>query len=399
MKYKVIAKLSLKNLWAKKSRTIITTIGIVIGIGSIIFLVSLGYGLEKLVTSQVTNFEAFTILDIPSANLKTLKIDQGIIDKILALPHVSSVVPVNSIAGRIGKSGTGTSAETVVVAAGKDYWQLANIEPSSGALPLSGGEAMVNLAVLKLLGETEDQVIGKTFDVDLLIPSEIRSDDIDSIKTVEKISVKIVGVEKDEQNPIIYAPTELISAHGADKYISLKLKADKKESIPELRKQLENLGLSTEYVGDTVDQIGQVFVLFRLVLAIFGLVALVVAALGTFNTLTINLLERTREVGLFKALGMQNNDIYKLFVTEAIIIGALGGFFGVFLGLAMSNGINIFLSIFAQRAGADVIRIFITPWTLALVVGLFSIFVGLLTGLYPAFRAIKIDALDALRYE
>ena len=399
MKLKVIVRLSLKNLWVKKSRTIITTLGIVIGIGSIIFLVSLGYGLERLVTSQVTNFEAFTILDIPSANLKTLKIDQSVIDKTSALPHVSTVVPVDSIAGRLGRDGTGTSAETVVVAAGKDYWPMASISADKGSLPLADGQAMINRAALKLLDENEDQVIGQTMDLDLLIPAEIRTDNADSVKTVEKVSMKIVGVEKDEQSPIIYVPISLLNKNGADKFISLKLKADTKESIPELRKQLENLGLSTEYVGDTVDQISQVFVLFRIVLAIFGLIALLVAALGTFITLTINLLERIREIGLFKALGMQNADIYKLFVTESFLIGAFGGFFGIILGLLMATAINALLAVFASKAGADTINLFVTPWTLELVVGLFSILVGLATGLYPAYRAIKINALDALKYE
>ena len=139
--------------------------------------------------------------------------------------------------------------------------------------------------------------------------------------------------------------------------------------------------------------------MFRASLAAFGLIALVVAALGTFNTLTISLLERTREVGLFKALGMDNKSIYKLFISEALIIGVLGGVIGLIIGGSLAEFINWILKMLAMRAGAEPLNVFVTPWSFALLVATFSVLVGFLTGWYPARRAVKINPLDALRYE
>jgi hypothetical protein len=169
--------------------------------------------------------------------------------------------------------------------------------------------------------------------------------------------------------------------------------------VESTRKQIENIGFSTEYVGDTVSEISQVFTLFRVILGAFGLIAMIVAALGAFNTLTISLLERVREVGLFKALGMRNKDVYKLFLAESIIIGITGGLIGLFFGTMLGNLINVILSFLAQKSGAEQIQIFITPWTFSLSVAGFSIIVGFLTGWYPSRRAVKINPLDALKYE
>jgi ABC-type antimicrobial peptide transport system permease subunit len=171
------------------------------------------------------------------------------------------------------------------------------------------------------------------------------------------------------------------------------------DGVTALKYEIENIGFATAYVGDTVSEISRVFSLFRVILGIFGLIALIVAALGAFNTLTISLLERIREVGLFKALGMRNKDVYKLFLVESLFIGTFGGIIGLALGGFLGQGINFILSIMAQRAHAEAIPLFVTPWFFALGVALFSIIVGFLTGWYPSKRAVKIDPLDALRYE
>jgi ABC-type antimicrobial peptide transport system permease subunit len=77
VKTRIIFKIAIKNLWQHRLRSILTVLGVTIGIASIIFLVSLGYGLERLVTNQVTNFESFTIIDVPSANISTIKIENS----------------------------------------------------------------------------------------------------------------------------------------------------------------------------------------------------------------------------------------------------------------------------------------------------------------------------------
>jgi len=399
VKLRIILKIALKNLWSHKMRTILTVLGVTIGIASIIFLVSLGYGLEQLVTKNVANFDAFTVVDVPSANISTIKIDDSAIERISVLGHVKTVSPVTNLAGRIRKSETSSSAETVIVGGTSDYWKLASISSDKGNLPLKSDEVMINKSVLNLIQEDENSIIGKKIELDIIIPTELRTNSSDGLKLAEHIPLTVTGILNDDKSPVVYTNSSLLVSQDATKYSSIKIKVDQQTNVEPLRKQLENMGFSTEYVGDTVNEISQVFSLFRAILAAFGLVALVVAALGTFNTLTISLLERIKEIGLFKALGMKNKDVYKLFLAESLIIGIFGGIIGLMMGWATGQCINLILSALAERANAEKISIFVTPWFFALGVALFSILVGFLTGWYPSKRAVKIDPLDALKYE
>ncbi len=349
MRLLTVLKIAFKNLWAHRLRTTITIIGVTIGIGAIIFLVSFGYGLEQLVTNQVANFNAFTIIDVPAANIKTIQIDQKVIDRIQQFGHVKTVAGVANIAGRIRKSDGTSTAETVIVAAKDDYWKLADINIDKGSLPQRADEVVVNQSVLSLMGENYDQAIGKDIKLDLIISAELRTNTSDGLKLVENSNVKIVGLSKDSKSPVVYSSSDLLIQNEGTKYSSLKVKIEKKDYVEVIRKQIENIGFSTEYVGDTVNEIAQVFSMFRAVLAAFGLIALIVAALGTFNTLTISLLERIKEVGLFKALGMRNVDIYKLFLAESVIIGVSGGLLGLAIGIGLGHGINLFLSFLATE--------------------------------------------------
>lgn len=400
MRVKTILKIAFKNLWSHRLRTTLTVAGVTIGIASIIFLVSLGYGLEQLVTNQVANFDAFTTLDVPSANISTFKLNDSSIEKISSIGHVTQVAPVVNLAGRIKKAENASTAETIIVGAEQNYWKIAGISAdSTGKMPDKKDEIALNKAALTLIGEEGNDIIGKTVSLDIIIPADFRANADDGMKIATAIPLRVVGLMNDDKSPIVYTTAGFLKDLDVDKYSSLKLKVDNKTSVASVRKQIENTGFSTEYVGDTVAEISQVFSLFRIILAAFGLIALIVAALGTFNTLTISLLERIREVGLFKALGMRNRDVYKLFLAESLIIGLMGGLLGLILGYGLGRGIDELLSVMSSRANAENIKIFVTPWFFTLSVAGFSIIVGFLTGWYPSKRAVKINPLDALKYE
>src|SRR3990167_2725018 len=100
-------------------------------------------------------------------------------------------------------------------------------------------------------------------------------------------------------------------------------------SVDHARKQVEALGMKTSSVTDTVDQINRLFSTLRLILGLLGIVALSVASLGMFNTLTVSLLERTREVGMMKAIGMRSSEVRDLFLTESMTMGFFGGIGGL----------------------------------------------------------------------
>ena len=150
---------------------------------------------------------------------------------------------------------------------------------------------------------------------------------------------------------------------------------------------------------DTVAQIESLFANLRIVLGLLGMVALGVASLGMFNTLTVSLLERTREIGGMKTMGMVSEEVQDLFLAEAMIMGLSGGLGGLILGYLIGNGLSFLVSTIAIVKGQGYLELTYVPPQFVLFIIVSSFIVGLVTGLYPAQRAKKISALNALRYE
>jgi len=130
-----------------------------------------------------------------------------------------------------------------------------------------------------------------------------------------------------------------------------------------------------------------------------GTIALAVASLGMFNTMTVSLLERTREVGVMKSMGMLSKEVRELFLAESMIMGMGGGTLGVLFGFIMGWSLSITLSAVSVLKGQGVINISYVPWFFVAFIMLISFMVGIVTGWYPSKRARMISALNALRYE
>lgn len=404
MRMASIIRFSWKNLWVHRLRSMLTVGGVVIGVAAIVFLVSLGFGLERLVTSQVANFSAFTLIDVPSANPPSGKINADSIGGVEKIPNIAFVERIVDLAGRARIENQNSTTETVVVGVTPRYFELSGITVSEGKLFEQGNntQAVVNEALAKLLGYDNNVpgILDQTIMVDLILPKSLRATDtVEGPLVKEKIPLKVVGITTESQNPSMYVSQSLTDEHGVVTSTSMKVKVDSKEAVSAVRKEIENKGFATEYIGDTVDQITQVFSIFRLVLGAFGAIALIVAALGTFNTLTISLIERIREVSLLKMMGMKRADVFKLFITESISIGVMGGFLGGASGLAVGAAANYFITSIAVKAGSEAVQIFYTPVSFVSIMVGGSIIVGFITGLYPSYKAIKTNPLDALRYE
>lgn len=404
MKLKALMKFSWKNLWAHRLRMFLTVGGVAVGVAAIVFLVSLGYGLEQLVTSQVANFEAFTIIDVPSANPPSGKINQESIDRMSKIPHITLIERIVDLAGRVRLSDQDSTTETVVIGSNPKYFDLSDITLATGKIydQDSTTETVVSTGLANLIGykDKTDELIGKELALNIILPKSLRKPDTtEGPVVIENIKLKVVGLTTEDSGPIMYVDHKLADEQGIVNSTTMKVQVDDKESVPTVRKQMENSGFATEYIGDTVNQITQVFNIFRLVLGSFGAIALVVAALGTFNTLTISLIERIREVALLKMLGMKRADVFKLFINESITIGVVGGVFGALSGVGIGFGLNTIITKLAERSGSDPVSIFYTPPSFLIMIAVGSFVVGFLTGLYPALRAIKTNPLDALRYE
>lgn len=259
-------------------------------------------------------------------------------------------------------------------------------------------QAVVNTAMLEVLGLNEDEAVGKEFNVEFVVTTDLLEEGSSKMESLPA-PYQIVGVINEGGTPFFYVPFIDLRTLGITHYSQLKFAVDKDEQLKEARFQVEGLGFATQSVADTVAQIDSLFATVRLLLATLGVIALLVAALGMFNTLTVSLMERTREVGLMKAMGMKSFEVKDLFMTESMIMGLMGGICGVAFGFLAGNLLSLLISARSLTMGLGYISISHIPLMLVLFVVGLSLVVGIFTGYYPAKRATKISALNALRYE
>jgi putative ABC transport system permease protein len=376
-------------------RTLLTTGGIAISVAFVIFLVSLGLGLQQISTKQIANLEALQILDVVSGKSKAIFINDDVLKKFKLLPNVVDAQPQLSLASSL-KYNT-SEVDGVVYGKNSEYITLESTKIVSGRKYTSNNEkeALVNLAAQTQFSASD--IIGK----EITISSIIKNDLLDDGKETKKVSLtfKVVGIIDDSSAPYVYVPLEILKQEGIVNYSGAKIKLDSKDNVDKVKLIVENMGYKVSSIKDTVDQINQFFNIFQLILVSFGAIAIVVACLGMFNTLTISLLEKTREVGFMKALGTTRRDIYVLFISESILIGILGSFVGISTGVLIGAFLNYSISRLAESTGNLPVQLFhVTPKLIILTITA-SILISFFTGFYPSKRAAKINPLDALRYE
>ena len=180
-------------------------------------------------------------------------------------------------------------------------------------------------------------------------------------------------------------------------YSRLKVKCRSSDVLDGVKEKLIGNNFLVSSLSDTVKEVNKMFRVVKIILALFGLVALLVSAIGMFNTMTVSLLERTKEIGIMKSIGASDKDILFIFLIESTIMGFLGGLSGIVLGIFFGKSANLILNTVARKMGGQALSLFYFPaWFLLFIIG-FSILIGFLTGLVPARRASVIDPLDALR--
>ncbi len=259
--------------------------------------------------------------------------------------------------------------------------------------------AVVNRAMLNILGMNENEAVGKSFQTSYVVVGDLL--EAESNEKIESVPAEytIVGVVPEDKAPFFYVPFTDLRGLGVRNYSQVKVVVASSDTLSLVRKKIEASGFATSSVADTVKQIDRLFASARIALLIVGMVALAIAALGMFNTLTVSLLERTREVGLMKAMGMKSHEVRELFLTESLVMGFFGGILGIILGFSSGKLLGLILSLFSVTKGAGYIDVAFLPLSFVIFIFVLSLVVGVFTGVYPAIRATKISALNALRYE
>lgn len=399
MRHRFIVKLAFKNLKRYKLRTFLTAGGVAISIGFITFLTSLGYGLQKISTEQIANMEALQVLDVDAGKSKIVTMDEDTVRKISNLFGVEEVYPSVSVAGNIAYQGS--KIDGIVYGKTLDVLTLEKQRILTGKSFSSDNaeEVLVNMAAVKKMGIASPvDLVGKDLDIRMILRPELFEDE-QKTPITETGKYKVVGILEEGSSPYVYLPLQSLRQYGVVNYSGARVKTTSKDNVDKIKILIEHMGFKVTSIKDTVDQVNQFFSVFRAVLTGFGVIAVVVSCIGMFNTLTISLIEKTREIGIMKSLGTTKRDIKRIFLSEALLIGLVGGVSGMFASYLLGEVLNASIYALAKSTGNTPVKIFVFPVGLVVVALLLSILISVLTGAYPSRRASKISALNALRYE
>lgn len=409
MRFIDLFRLSTRMFKARTSRTLLTVLGMSIGIGAILFLVSLGYGLQKTLLERITTSDSLLTLDISEAKSGVVSLNREMIKTIEELPGVEEVSP----AFQITTQGhfEDTSADLITIGCKPSFLKLGGYKPTAGTLITDENPegVIISSSIAKVFDKEAESMIGKEITFSFFVPktgiaeetAENESvgqlaEDYNRVEDVKKY--KIVGVIEGEDN-IVYVNISALNDLKIDVFGQVKVKTRSTPEMGVIRDTILEYGLLVSSLSDTVDQANQIFSVVQIILMLFGVIALVVSAIGMFNTMTITLLERTEEIGIMKSIGASDGGISTMFFMESAIMGFLGGCAGVVIGWLGGQGFNTIINFVATKFGGEKVSLFYSPLWFVLGILVFSGVVGFLTGLVPARRASKIDPLDALRYK
>ena len=449
MKPRDLADLALRNLREAILRNVLTTLGVAVGVASLVAMLSLGVGLQQLASRRLSQSGLFdTIFVTPKNSFRGMgraqremesdkpprPLDEGARKEFEKLPNVIEVFPQIRFFTEVRFN----NKPYATVVAG-----LPESSRNSGAFDGMQGnffssptadEAILQIEFAKDLSDKPASLLGQAITLRYAerqaIPaagdsSSAPSEASEGFSVVPKeLKLKIIGVVETEPaagyggygNARLLMPLDTASTlraaqvndlrdivHGstANKvtFPSLSVRASSPSKVEALEASIKSMGFNAFSLLDASKSLRTFFSVFDLLLGIFGSLALAVATLGIVNTLVMAILERRREIGVLKALGAADADVQQLFFVEAGVIGLFGGFLGVFFGWVLGRAITFGTNVYLKRQALNPIELSSVPWWLILAGIVFAVLVSLVAGLYPASRAAKLNPVDALRYE
>jgi macrolide transport system ATP-binding/permease protein len=418
-------KVGLGSAGRRPLRTALTTTGVAIGIAAMSLIVALAGGLQgaldapALATSQVHQVEVY-----PAADAGTSTFDGGTLATLAGQPHVSAAWGQLSMSGTFA---TGTRAGSAAAPRPALSGALVSLAPlsSSSVMPvLSAGRLPESDAASEVLltdseatalgfpaprGAIGTQVVYSATSGALMVPGVTRN----PVTSPLELKLLVVGIVSGNAMPAgapggmapytterdYWAQLARTNAWRGGEYSTITLLADSGLSVDSLQQRVEALGFQAQTFGDQFRSFEDLLGKMRVALLGLALVALLLACLGIANTMYTAVLERTKEIGVLKALGARRRDVLLIFVAEAAFIGLAGGLVGIFIAVGLGRLGNAAVDRLTQSvagAGFDVFRTDFGVVAAALVV---AIVLSTVSGLLPALRAAVQDPASALRYE
>ncbi len=399
MKISDLLLLSTRTFKTRPTRTFLTVLGVSVGIGAVLFLVSLGYGLQKAILNKITSADALLSLDVSAGTGGLITLDRKNLEEISKMEKVAEVSPMINLSAQL-TLGELTS-DGLIYACPASFFRLNGSTAKLGNFFSQDDsyEIAISTAGAQLFNIPPEQMIGKEISLILFIAkkAEDGSENVEAVKREQKY--KVVGVVEDENTNYVYLPIKTIEDLNIDEFAQAKVKISNNEHMEGVRNKIIERGFLVSSLSDTIDQANKIFRVVQIILGLFGLVALTVSAIGMINTMTITLLERTQEIGIMRSIGASRRNIMMLFLIEALLMGFLGGVGGVLIGYLGGEIANFGINFLAKNFGGQALNLFYRPlWFIGVII-FSSAIVGFITGIYPAFRASKLNPLDALKYK
>ena len=471
MKLKSILKLAFTNLKRRKLRSFLTILGISIGIGMLFFLLSVADSLKKQMTSSIVNLSDLTLIRVnekvvqskssfdqlsstssvkqaTASITKNKHLTEKTFEDFKKIPHLRAAYPninlplnleivvknkkvatssVVTLQSRIAEEKTALSQE---YNSSEDFMEKGTFFTSNGNLEIVASHKLATQLQLK----SGERVI-----IELRTVPSAEFDpkaQAEKPKLIGTLDVKVIGIAKDlpyandpsyegSSSPSAFAsfalakmisdisPPDTTSSPEyrlkKGEYSSALIFVDDFKNVRGVEKEIKNQGYETFSIISLIDSINSMFLVVQLILAAFSLVAISIALIGISNTMYMSGLERTREIGILKALGAREKDISRLFMAESGVIGFTGALMGIIFATLIGNIVAIIANMFIlsqlakDGATAGVIasnRVYysIDPVMLVVVIS-FAVIVAILAGFLPARQASKLDPIKALKYE
>ena len=447
MKLRDLSDLAFRNLREAVLRNSLTTLGVAVGVASLVAMLSLGVGLQQLATSRLAKSGLFdSIFVTPKTNLrgpgggppatrtpdgKARLLDADARAEISRIPNVVEIYPQIRFFTEVRYDGKPYA--TMVAGMPESSKASGAFDGMQGHFFSSpnADEAILQAEFAKELNPQTSSLIGKDLILRYAERQSLTAQAGDPAGNSGGFSVVpkekhflIIGVVETEPAsgfggfgsgrlliPLPIAETlraaqvndlrDIIRGSSSDKptYASLTVRVKSPSLVEATEAKLKDLGFSAFSLLDASKSLRIFFSVFDLLLGIFGSLALAVATLGIINTLVMAILERRREIGVLKALGAADGDVKLLFFVEAGVMGLFGGIFGTLLGWLIGRSLTLGTNIYLHRQNLPGVDISSVPWWLVLLSIAFAVGVSLAAGLYPASRAARLDPVQALRYE
>lgn len=390
LQFKELLRLALRTFRVKPTRAVLTVMGMSVGIGTVLFLVSLGYGLQYILIGKlITTEDSLITMEISYPTENNLVIRKETLDNLRTYLDVAEVSPVAQFPGELSIEGTsGLLVDTLIVE--PTYFRLTGIVPSFGTTPekLENSAILTSQTLVPIGLVADESALNKKLDLKVFYQDDITGTYQEAVSSIP-IPVKGVIMDETAQPEVIVFATSLSS--DPPFYRKALVKSTTIDTVEPLRDRLIGEGFLVSARIDLVNQARKITNIITLVLGVFGITALIVSAIGMFNTMIVGFMERTYEVGILKSIGATDADVRNLFLLEATMMGLLGGIGGIFIGVFSGRGLNVLMNVWAKSSGGKEFQLFLTPWWfIVLILGL-SLIIGLISGLWPAYRATRLS--------